>query len=103
MAGDSISSVGDDTVVGDSAALFVQISSVHENFEFEEVDKEVAQGLDFVLSAILKQRQDELDIQVRSLGISDRLSDHEISNLLFADVPVRRCHECSLVLISKLC
>lgn len=76
-----------DTVVGDSAALFIQIDNEFEDFEFSELDDEVAQSLNSILSRIAKERQDEIDLQAKRLDITERFSNLEISRLLIADVP----------------
>ena len=55
MADDVISSKGNDTVVGDSAVLFVQIDSVHDTFDFSEVPKNVTEDLIPILAKILKK------------------------------------------------
>jgi len=88
MANDVMSLKGNDTAVGDSATLYIQIDSVSETFLFEEIDVDVAESLASVLSDILRKRQDELDEQVsEELDISLRLSDDWIAALSIADVP----------------
>lgn len=85
LADDEISSKGKDTVVGDSATLYVQIDSARDTFEFDELDENIVERLLPVLDAIVIQRQYELDNQIPDISV--RLSDREISALFFADVP----------------
>ena len=87
MANDVLSSMGNDTVVGDSAVLYAQIDSMHNVFEFTVLDEGIVQELSSDLQSVLKRRQDELDAHVMSLDITLRLSDHQVVNLKFADVP----------------
>lgn len=88
MANDIITLFGNDTAVGDSATLYIQVDSTHDGFQFEEIGEDVALGLVSELASVAKRRQDELDVQVKEqLDISLRLSDELIASLLFADVP----------------
>lgn len=87
MANDVISSYGDDTVIGDSATLYVQIDSTHDTSEFEALDEGLVKSLSATLESISVRRQGELDAQVGSLDITDRLSNREILSLSFSDVP----------------
>lgn len=88
MANDLISSMGNDVVIGDSAVLYVQVDSVHEEyFKFAEVNPQVAQSLDPILSEVLKTRQNELDMHVKRLDVTDRLSNQEMAELTIIDVP----------------
>ena len=73
--------------MGDGATLYIQIDSVYDAFRFNEVDANIADSLNSVLSDNLKQRKNELDKVVDQLDISLRLSDEWLSCISFADIP----------------
>jgi len=86
LADDTISSSGNgDTVVGDSALVYVQIDSSVSGFEFDEMNDN---SMSASLKGIMDSRQEELDAHVEfDLEPSEPLSNTEESNLAFADVP----------------
>ena len=88
LADDVFTSKGNGTVVGDSATLFFQIDSPSSGFSFNYLDNNIKKNLEVLITERQNRRQLALENHVmKELVPTATLSNQEVSELPFADVP----------------
>ena len=89
LSNDVIDSFNDgDIIIGDSSALYLQADRPSTpGFEFSEFSNSDANTLKTILSDTTNARQDEIAAHIESLSTTTPLTNTELSNLPYADVP----------------